>query len=246
MSDWLGSTLWRVSEFDRMHDDAITHNRGGFRRATVFSTTLLAELRTLERGPASSDPVEVMSVCLRQREPVLVYLQYEEYVWPVTLFPADTLYHSPRDILCASDDGIAKLRLLAAEPPGVRPPGHWMHERIAKTELYRPLAPMLWTMALKGPRKALLPGIGGTAAYRLLRRPESDGLSTPGALGAAVERLRREGASLRHITAWPGMDLDRAARLLNALYLTANLIVTRAHPAARDEPGVFGVSKTRK
>jgi hypothetical protein len=32
------------------------------------------------------------------------------------------------------------------------------------------------------------------------------------------------------------MDIERGIRLLNALYLVSNLIVTRAHPAARPEP----------
>jgi hypothetical protein len=38
------------------------------------------------------------------------------------------------------------------------------------------------------------------------------------------------------------MSVERGARLLNALYLTANLMVTRSHPAARAEPaqGLFG------
>jgi hypothetical protein len=56
-------------------------------------------------------------------------------------------------------------------------------------------------------------------------------------MGSAVERLRRESVSMRDIAAWPGMNAERAARLLNGLYLTSDLIVTRAHHAARSEPG---------
>jgi hypothetical protein len=32
------------------------------------------------------------------------------------------------------------------------------------------------------------------------------------------------------------MSVERASRLLNALYLTGCLLVSRTHPAARDEP----------
>jgi hypothetical protein len=32
------------------------------------------------------------------------------------------------------------------------------------------------------------------------------------------------------------MSTERASRLLNALYLAGGLLVTRAHPAARNEP----------
>jgi len=42
---------------------------------------------------------------------------------------------------------------------------------------------------------------------------------------------------LRKIAGWPGMSVERASRLLNALYLTSNLIVSRAHHTAR--PGVL-------
>ena len=45
------------------------------------------------------------------------------------------------------------------------------------------------------------------------------------------------------------VGLERASRLLNALYLASNLIVTRSHPAARPEPsagrGFFGFGRKR-
>jgi hypothetical protein len=66
---------------------------------------------------------------------------------------------------------------------------------------------------------------------------ESEPLSLTGALVPAVQRLRREAVSLREIAQWPGLSVDRASRLLNALYLTGSLLVTRSHAAAREEPG---------
>jgi hypothetical protein len=41
---------------------------------------------------------------------------------------------------------------------------------------------------------------------------------------------------LREIATWPGMSVERAARLVNALYLARSLMVMRSHPAARAEP----------
>jgi hypothetical protein len=235
--DFPGSTLWRISEFERIRAEMSPSGGTGLQRVTVFPTTLQAELQTLERGPTRGDPLEVISACQRQRESALIYLLYEEeFLWPVTLFPTPMLYHSPRDILQSTEAGLATLQLLSVEPPGVRPPGHWMHERVGQSSFYRPLVPLLWTLALQGPRRALLPGIGGTAAYRVLHKPEDDRLTAPGALGPAVERLRRQGASLKTIASWPGLGPDRSARLLNALYLVSNLIVSRAHPAARSDP----------
>jgi len=249
MRDFEDSTLWRISAFERVR---LATGDSGFARlgtATVLPTTLLADLNQLENSFAAGDTLEIIAACMRHREAALLYLQHEDLVWPVTLFPADMLYHSPRDMLQASKQALADLKVIAVEPPGVRPPGHWMHERVGQARHYMPLAPLLWQVALKGPRSSLLAEIGGTAAYRATRRPADSGLVAPGALAPAVERLHRESVSLRDMAGWPGLSVERASRLLNALYLTSALIVTRTHPAARTEPGTirgfFGLGKRR-
>ena len=212
---------------------------------TLLPTTLLADLRRLDADPRSTDVLEVIAACVRHREAALLCLAHEELVWPITLCPNEGLYHSPRDLQQASVTGMANLKLATAEPPGVRPPGHWMHERVAQAEHYRPLAPLLWTLALNGPRRELLADIAGPAAYRLVsgsgERPQA-----PGALGSAIERLQRASVPLREIAGWPGMNTDRASRLLNGLYLSGNLLVSRSQAVGRDAGegrGLFGRRK---
>ena len=237
MRDFEESTLWRVSEFERVRELNGGSGFVGLGRRTVLPTTLMAELQRLDGvGGGGTDLLEVVAACVRHREPALLLLDYEGLVWPVTLFPEQQLYHSPRDLADAAPDALGQLALIGAEPPGVRPPGHWMHERVAQTAHYRPLAPLLWQLALEGPRANLLAEISGTAAYRALRDPAEDGVELSGALRPAAQRLRRETVSLRDIAGWPGMSVARASRLLNGLYLSASLLATRAHPAARAEP----------
>ena len=234
--DFEDSTLWRVSEFERVRTET---GGSGFARLegpTVLPTTLLADLRRLDASGGSADLLEVVAACMRNREPALLLLQYQDLVWPVTLFPTPMLVHSPRDLAQAPRSALATLKLLGAEPPGVRPPGHWMHERIAQAEHYRPLLPLLWSLALDGPRDALLAEIAGTAAYRAVKEAEVDGVALGGATRSAAQRLRRETVPLRDVSRWPGMNVGRASRLLNGLYLASSLLVTRAHPAARSEP----------
>jgi hypothetical protein len=36
--------------------------------------------------------------------------------------------------------GMSTLRVISAEPPGVKPPGDAMHERIARSDRYHPLS----------------------------------------------------------------------------------------------------------
>ncbi len=246
MRDFEGSTLWRISEYERMREGqeaAAASAQGG--RATLLPTTLLADLRQLQRDAASHDVLEVMAACLRHREAALLTVQVGGLVWPVTLFPRQRLYHSPCDAAqLQTAAGFSTHRLLSTEPPGVRVPGDALHERVAALDKYRPLSPLLWLVALHGPRKVLLNEIAGRAAYRLAAGLGENRPEPPGALAPAVLRLREEAASLREMAHWPGLSLERASRLLNALYLTDALMVTRSHPAARDEPagwrGLFG------
>jgi hypothetical protein len=241
MRDFEESTLWRVSEFERIRQETGSSGYMSLSgQASALSTTLISDLRVLERRHAHRDVLEVMAACVRHREPALLYLSLDEVVWPVTVFPQQMLYHSPRDLTEAPTEGLASLVLMSVEPPGVRAPGHWMYEGAGLDVCYRPLVPLLWSLALKGPRQDLLDEIAGPAVYRLMhgRLPES--VTAPGALGSAAERLRRESVPLRTIAAWPGMSHERASRLLNALYLASELMITRSHPAARD-PGAKGL-----
>lgn len=236
MRDFEDSTLWRVSGFERVR---MLTGTSGFARLdgpTVLPTTLLADLNRLGADGTGSDVLEVVAACMRHHEPALLCLQYEGLVWPVTLFPSQMLYHSPRDLAQATAPALTRLALLSTEPPGVRPPGHWMYERVGQAGHYRPLLPLLWSLALDGPRSELLAEIAGTAAYRAIKSSAEEGVVMSGALRSAAERLRRETVSLRTICSWPGMSLDRASRLLNGLYLASALLATRAHPAARAAP----------
>lgn len=251
MRNFDDTTLWRISAFDRLRGETGT---SGFAKlddgATVLPTTLLADLSRMDADPHERDALEVLAACVRNRDAALIYLGHEDLVWPVTVFPAQMLYHSPRDMALASQAGLADLSFIDIEPPGVRVPGHWMHERVASVEQYRSLSDLLWLVALSGPRSAPLAEIGGTAAYRALKDVAAEGQVLSGALGSAATRLRRETVALRDIAAWPGMSVERASRLLNALYLTGGLMMTRTHPAARSEPGMhrglFGPGRPRR
>lgn len=220
-------TLWRVSAFERRRDQLGVPT-------TVLPTTLVAELQQLQSRTDTNDVLQVVAACLRHRESALLYLAFGDEVWPLTLFPANGVYHSPRPLSAMQrPEPLARLRLLGAERAMLRPPGHPMHERVAAPEQYHTLGPLLWALAMYGPRSSVLAEVGGRAAYRLAAGA-GNGISPPGALAPAMARLRTQAASLDEIARWPGMGGERASRLVNALYLTDSLMVTRSHPAARD------------
>lgn len=245
MEPFDSTTLWRISAFQRAREAAHGDGFGLDGRPTLLPTTLLADLQQLQVDPVNGDVLEVIAACVRHREAALLYLGYGAYVWPVTIFPREFVYHSPRDVAeLGTGAGLAQLSLINAEPPGVRPPGDAMHERVASGERYRPLEALLWAVALHGPRASTLSEISGRVAYKLVSSGVRDLPSSLGALRPAVMRLRQEAAPLRDIANWPGMSLARASRLLNALYLTGALMISRSHPAASREGfslrGLFG------
>jgi hypothetical protein len=228
--------LWRVSAFQRILRSPGESAYSRLDASSVLSSSLMSDLHALRQEDRQDDALEVLAACLRHIEPALVYLQYEQVVWPVTLFPAQRLYHSPRDLAQASITGLGTLRFLRAEPPGVRPPGHMQHERVMPAHQYRPMDPLLRTLALYGPRKTVISAIAPRASFRLNPGSVLKQMGLQGALGSAAERLRRDPVPLREIATWPGMNPERASRLINALYLTGELIL--ASQSGRGESGL--------
>lgn len=235
MKGFDSSSLWRVSAFRKARREGGLDVGHGGDAPTLLPTTLLADLRRIRSDGDEGDVLEVVAACLRNHEAALLCLAHGAYVWPITLFPREGLYHSPRDAL-AETAAMSALRLLSVEPPGVRTPGSAMTERIASADRYRPLPGLLWAAALHGPRATLLDEIAGRVAYRLVTSSKKALPPTRGAIDSAVLRLEREAAPLRDIARWPGMSVERASRLLNALYLVGALLVSRSHPSARDAP----------
>lgn len=236
MRDFDDSTLWRISAYERLRAET---GRSGFaplQRTTALPSTLHAELTQLEQRRQATDTLEVAAACLRQHEAALLVLRLRGLVWPVTLFPQQGLYHCPRSVVDALREGGRDLEIVDIEPPVLRPPGHAMHERVGDGAGYRALPPLLWALALYAPRTDLLSEIAGRAAYRLAPGFAAEG-AVSGAIGAALVRLRTEIASLQDIARWPGIGTERAARLLNGVYLQGGLIVLHTHRAARHAEG---------
>ena len=151
---------------------------------------------------------------------------------PLTVFPHERLVHCPMAINELVEQHMPELRLMHIEPATLRPPGDEARALVGDAHAHYPLTPLLWPLALRGPRRELLPEIAGPAVYRVSPALDLATLPVSSALRTAILRLRRQATSLSGLAAWPAFDRERAARLLNALYLQAGLIVSRSHPDA--------------
>ncbi len=204
-------------------------------RLSQLSPSLQADLGRFEQRGTSSETVQVVAACIRHSSSVTIYLQCGERVVPLTVFPQERLVHCPMAMEELVDRHLPELRVMHIEPATLRPPGDDARELIGESRMHHPLTPLLWALALRGPRRELLPEIAGPAVYRVSPALDVEALPLSGAIRAAILRLRQQATSVGGIATWPAFDRERAARLLNALYLQAGLIVSRSHPdAVRD------------
>jgi hypothetical protein len=230
--------LMRVSAFHRYLEELDAEAADGgapSSRMSSLSPSVQADLMRFEQDGGGSEVLEVVAACVRHAKCLTIQLRCGERVVPLTVFPQEQLVHCPMDLAELVEKYLPELRVMHIEPALLRPPGNPEASDpglVANDRQHHALAPLLWELAMRGQRTTLLPEIGGPAIYRLSPGLDVDALPAKGALLAAVLRLRREPTNLRDMARWPGLNRERASRLLNALYLQAGLIVSRSHPDA--------------
>jgi hypothetical protein len=227
--------LMRASTYHRYLEElnAETSDAGApSSRMSSLSPSMQADLMRFEQEGGGSEVLEVVAACIRHAKRLTIQLRCGERVVPLTVFPQERLVHCPMDLGELVERHLPDLRVMHIEPAVLCPPGDAEPAMVANEQEHHALAPLLWELAMRGQRTALLPEIAGKAIYRLSPGLDVATLPAKGALLAAVLRLRREPTNLPDLARWPGLDRERAARLLNALYLQAGLIVSRSHPDA--------------
>lgn len=231
----------RVSAFRRQMDGGAP-STGADELATRISQlgpSLLQDLMRFERDGHKGELLEVLAACVRHARNLLVHLQIEDRMLPMSVFASDGLMHMPLVMEQFLALPLGDLRVISFEPPTLRPPGERLHlaRKLigADAPKFYPLGPLLWELALRGSRDELLPEIAGNAAYRIAPGVDLRALQLSGTLAAATQKLQRSTCSLREITRWPGFDRARAMRMLNGLYLQAGLMISRTHPAATND-----------
>jgi hypothetical protein len=231
------SELIRVSAFRRHLEDTVRDGdaSAGATRMSALNPSLLHDLMRFDdpaRAAAGIEVLEVMAGAVRHARALLLQVEHDYRVIPLTLFPADRLVHCPLKVSQLLALPLTELRVLHVEPARLKPPGARGDMPEGGITECAPLGRVLWEMAMRGSRGELLPEIAGIAAYRIAPGAALNGLELTGTLALAVERLHQQTANLREIAGWPGFDRERAMRMLNGLYLHAALMVSRTHPAA--------------
>ena len=218
----------RVNEARRAASGPADEVDAGATQLSSLNASLLQDL--LRFGPPTGAPersdgidlLEVMAASLRHSRALLLHLQLDYRVMPLSVWPATRTLQSTVPLRQLIGLRLPELRVLRVQPA----------RRAEPDPPHAPLGPLLWELAMRGARSALLPEIAGVATYRVAPGAELGGLDLSGMVVQALMRLRLQTTPLREIATFPGFDHDRATRLLNGLYLHSALIVSRSHPGA--------------
>ena len=200
-----------------------------------LSPSLMQDLLRFDKDNPQRELLEVLAAGVRHTQPLAIALAWERQALTLSMFPTQRLVHCPLPMADVLAGNLDAMQVRQVQPASLRPPGSAELARIGNPAFYAPLGPLLWAVALRGARDALLPELAGQAAYRVAPGVTLSGLDVPGTMAACISRLRRKTSNLREIAGWYDIGPLRATRLLNALYLQSGLIVSRSHPAATNE-----------
>ena len=198
---------------------------------TSLSPSLLQDLQRFDAGGPQRELLEVLAAAIRHTQTLAIELQQDGLpitliVYPLTrqaLALTTTLPPHPVPLSQLLQTDLNLLQVRHVRPAGTSAPDPGQAEVIK---------PLLWAVALRGARGALLPELAGQAAYRVAPGLDLDGLAVPGPMARCIQHLRERTCNLAEISDWQAIGAARATRLLNALYLQSGLIVSRSHPAA--------------
>jgi len=220
--------LERVSSLERELGEMVSLglSMNESRGLKELSPSLAAELERAQDDRGQGDVLEMLAACLRHTQRVTLCIRAGIHVVPITVFPRERLYHCPVDEAPLLDCDLSGWAVLRIEP------ALWdldaqVDELRPAPQQVRPIGPLLWLIALRGPRDSLLPEIDGPAAYRVA--PGFDIRPLPGGsvLGRLVEPMRSQPRDLLELSRELGLQQDSTCRWLNALYLQSGLIVSR-------------------
>ncbi len=228
--------LVSVSAFQRYLDDvaAVRDLPPTHSGLASLSPSLWQDLVRFEAAGRAAELLEVVAAGLRHGHALAIHVQAGARVLPLTLYPRERQFHCPLPLAEVLSLRLGELQVMLVEAAPLASRGAPSHPLAGRREHFHPLLPLTWALALRGARPTPLPEIAGPLAYRVSPGVDLRGLGLSAVVQVAVRRLQMETVNLRRLAEFPGLDRERAKRLLNALYLHGALIVSRSHPAASD------------
>jgi hypothetical protein len=203
-------------------DDAATTEPAKNTAPSTLSPSLLQDLRRFSEDPVSADLLAVVAASVRHGRALILELDLEGRVIDMLVNPRQQLYFSSVDVCTLGDRALAGLEL-------VRVDAYSSADRPGRSRLQAgPLRPLLWHLALRGARSALLPEISGPIRCRLAFGVSLSGLPMDDATLGLLRRMTTAPVSIDDLLAGGALSRLAVQRIWNALYLQSALMVSRA------------------
>jgi hypothetical protein len=213
-----GSTL---AMFDHTHDEAVPSTV-----RSSLSPSLLQDLLRFSKQGGDIDLLHAVAASVRHGKAKSLCLEKADQPIVASISPRLQIYRAPRDLCALPPSQLAVLRLSRVEPESASvPPGSTARIHVG------PLRPLLWSLALFGPRDELLPEIAGAVRYRLAFGVTLAGLPIDSEWMPTLHRLRSMPLSLEDMASGGSFRRVTPQRMLNAIYLQSGLMISRAFDA---------------
>ena len=121
--------LQRVSEFRRHHEGVptVVDTGAGITRLSSLNPSLLQDLMRFDasaRPGEGLEMLEVLAAAVRHSRALLLHVEHEHRVIPVTLFPIERQVHAPLKLKQLLDLSLPDLRVLHVEPARINAADH--------------------------------------------------------------------------------------------------------------------------
>lgn len=207
-------------------DSAPVTNAGPTTVHSTLSPSLREDLLRFADAGAEIELLPAIAASVRHARSVLMGLELQGLRILASIHPRQQIFRAPVDLGALSPMECRALKLVHVEPMGSAAAQEAGHDLASGA-----LRPLLWRLAMHGPRAELLPEVQGPVRYRLAFGAALRGLDIAPEFAPVLARLKSVPLGLDELAAGSGIGRDLLQRLLNALYLQSGLMIVRAFGA---------------
>jgi hypothetical protein len=189
---------------------------------STLSPSLREDLLRFADAGAEIELLPAIAASVRHAKSVLMGLELQGLRIVASIHPRQQVFRAPLDLGALAPAECRALKLVHVEPLGAAA------EEAARDTSSGALRPLLWRLAMHGPRVELLPEVQGPVRYRLAFGAALKGLDIAPEFAPVLARLKSVPLGLDELAAGSGIARDMLQRLLNALYLQSGLMIVRA------------------
>jgi hypothetical protein len=191
--------------------------------SSLLSESMLEDLRRFKAEPLLGNLLAVVAACVRHDKPLSVTLAVDGQQLALTIHPRRQVFYCATDLCALADPEFAQLTLERIEPEAE------VQTLLSSGLEARPLRPLLWHLAMRGPNAELLPELSGNVRCRIVFGTSLEGLPVERPVRRAILLMKVAPISIDDLLPRARMGRVAAQRAWNALYLQSALMVTRAY-----------------